>query len=194
MFRKQLVLFKKIVDPIERKKIRLTMFPYWVKVGPCPPKCDRKDLAHAIGSTFGGLINKESKGVFSRIWVWLDVLKSLCRGIFVLIESNQKCWVPFKYENLPGYYFSCGKLGHYVKNCCDVSNSVKNLTKDDYPFSIVLKVELNFIGKVSLLLGSLMEKTVTNCSYLGDTDALKLYLDSGGGGGMLSRKSGGMSF
>lgn len=153
IFRKKLVLFNRIVEPIERNKIQLAMSPYWVKVGPCSPKCDRKDLSHAIGSTFGGVIRAKSKGDFIRIRVWLDVQKSLRRGIFALTETQQKCWVPFKYENLLGFCFGCGRLGNNMKDCCVVSYTVKNFPKDDYPFSVALKAEFHLVGKISVMLG-----------------------------------------
>lgn len=44
VFRHKLVLFYRIKEPIERKKIRLSKSPFWVKVGPCPLECEKKDL------------------------------------------------------------------------------------------------------------------------------------------------------
>ncbi|MBA0777650.1 hypothetical protein Gotri_005645, partial [Gossypium trilobum] len=49
---------------IERNKIRLVYSPFWLKFGPCPPECDKKNLMHAVGSTFGGIIRLEIKEVF----------------------------------------------------------------------------------------------------------------------------------
>ncbi|KAA3461736.1 reverse transcriptase [Gossypium australe] len=53
LFRKYLILFERLRDPIEREQIKLTSSPYWIHIGPCPPEYDRKDLLHVIGSTFG---------------------------------------------------------------------------------------------------------------------------------------------
>ncbi|MBA0696717.1 hypothetical protein Goari_003247 [Gossypium aridum] len=47
---------------MERSKIRLVAFPFWVKVGPCPLECDKKDVMLAIGSTFGGVLRSKVKG------------------------------------------------------------------------------------------------------------------------------------
>lgn len=47
-----------------------------MKVGSCSPECDKKDLMHAIGSTFGGLRSKVI-GEFCRIKVELDVQRPL---------------------------------------------------------------------------------------------------------------------
>lgn len=50
---------------MERSKVKLIISPFWIKVGVCPPECDMKDLIHAIGSTFGGILgSKEKVGFF----------------------------------------------------------------------------------------------------------------------------------
>lgn len=105
LFRKQLILFDKLKESIERSKIWLATSPFWLKVGPYPPECSKKDLMHVIGSTFGGIMRSEIKGDYCRIRVMLNVQKSLYRRIFVVTNSQQKCWVPFKYENLAGFFF-----------------------------------------------------------------------------------------
>ncbi|MBA0693003.1 hypothetical protein Goari_010519, partial [Gossypium aridum] len=33
------------------------------------------------------------------------------------VDSQEKVWVSFKYENLPIFCFGCGRLGHGVKEC-----------------------------------------------------------------------------
>ncbi|MFQ6642763.1 hypothetical protein Gotur_017531, partial [Gossypium turneri] len=55
-FRKQSTIFDQLLKSIERNKIRLVYSPFWLKFGPCPPECDKKDLMHAVGSTFEGII------------------------------------------------------------------------------------------------------------------------------------------
>lgn len=84
------------------------MSPFWVKVGPCLLECEKKDLMHAIISTFGGVLRSKLKREFCRIKVQLNVQKLLCRGTFVTIGSNEKTQIPFKYENLPAFSFGCG--------------------------------------------------------------------------------------
>lgn len=77
-------------------------------MSPCPPKSDRKDLMHAVGSIFGGILCSKVKGEFCRIKVVLYIQKLLHKDIFVVTKLQKKCWVPFKYENFPSYYFGCG--------------------------------------------------------------------------------------
>ncbi|MBA0629316.1 hypothetical protein Godav_023896 [Gossypium davidsonii] len=71
-FRRQLIIFDRLLCLIERSKIQLVSSPFWLKIGLCPPECDKKDFMHAIGSTFGGLIKSEVKGEFCQLRVHLD--------------------------------------------------------------------------------------------------------------------------
>lgn len=66
-----------LVKPVEKSKIRLVTSPYWIKIGPCPPESDPKELIHAIGSTFEGVISSEVKGDFCRLKVSLNVRNPL---------------------------------------------------------------------------------------------------------------------
>lgn len=138
-FQKQLVMFNRLTKPMTRSKVRLVLSTFWAKVGLYPPECDREELMQAINSTFGRVLSLKTKGVFSRMRVTVDVRKPLRQGIFMLTDSKLKCWVPLKYENLPNFYFGCGRLGHNLKDCREVSDEVKALLEDEYPFSIALK-------------------------------------------------------
>lgn len=55
LFRRQLIVFDRN-EPTEQMKLRFVHSPFWLKFGPCSPECDKKDLMHAIGSSFEGLI------------------------------------------------------------------------------------------------------------------------------------------
>lgn len=94
-FHQQLIIFYSLVCPVERSKIKLIVFPFWLKVGLCLPERDKKDFMHAIGTTFGGLIRSEIKGEFCRLRVHLDAQKPLRRGIFILMENSKKNMVSF---------------------------------------------------------------------------------------------------
>lgn len=82
LFRKQLILFNQLSEPAKRRKIHLATSSFWLKIEPCPPKCDRKDLMHAIRSTFEGIIRSEIKNDFCQIKVWLDVKKPFVKEYF----------------------------------------------------------------------------------------------------------------
>ncbi|KAA3473772.1 hypothetical protein EPI10_024127 [Gossypium australe] len=81
LFRKYLILFERLRDPIARDQIQLTSSPYWIRFGPCDPEFDKKDLMHAVGSTFGGVIRSEVQNDYYRVRVHMDVQKPLDRGL-----------------------------------------------------------------------------------------------------------------
>lgn len=72
-----MVVFGRLSEPMERSQIKLVETPYWLKIGPCPSKCDKKDLMHAMSSTFGVVMRYEIKGDFYRLCVSLNVQKPL---------------------------------------------------------------------------------------------------------------------
>ncbi|KAG8483158.1 hypothetical protein CXB51_022103 [Gossypium anomalum] len=152
-FRKQLLLFDRITEPMEWGKIRLVTSPFWIKIGPCPPKCDKKNLMHTVGSTFEGVIRSEIKGELCRRRVNLDVQKPLRRGIFVSLNKQGKTWLPFKYETLPTFCFGCGQLRHGVKECTKISSEDRTKAEEELPYSIALEAEPSIIGKESIWLG-----------------------------------------
>lgn len=105
LFKKQLILFNRILELIEQIRIRLVKSPFWLKVDPCALECDRKNLMHTISLTFGRVIRAELKGEFGRIQVQLNVQKPLQQGIFILSDDRQKSWISFKYEKLSKFCF-----------------------------------------------------------------------------------------
>ncbi|MFQ6651841.1 hypothetical protein Gotur_024007, partial [Gossypium turneri] len=72
--------FRQDYSIVERSQIRLNSSPVWLKVGPCLPEFDKKDLLHAIGVTFGWIIRSEINGEWCRLKINLDVQKPLRRG------------------------------------------------------------------------------------------------------------------
>lgn len=51
-----MIIFDKLTQPVERSKIRLVLSPFWLKIWLCPPKCDKKNFMHVVGSTFVSVI------------------------------------------------------------------------------------------------------------------------------------------
>lgn len=106
-FRRHVLLFYRLINPVDRKNIKLVKSLFWLKAGPCPPECERKDLMHSFGSSFGGLLGSEEKGEFCLILIQLDVTQPLRRGIFISTENQEKVWLAFKYKSLPNFCFGC---------------------------------------------------------------------------------------
>ncbi|KAH1121567.1 hypothetical protein J1N35_004727 [Gossypium stocksii] len=80
LFRKKLVLFDRLTKLIERSQIRLNSSPFWNKIGPCLLEVDKKDLLHAIGVTFGGVLRYDINRDVFRLRIKLNVQKPLRRG------------------------------------------------------------------------------------------------------------------
>ncbi|MBA0730113.1 hypothetical protein Golax_023351 [Gossypium laxum] len=167
LFRKNLIIFDRIFKPTTRDQITLVSSPFWIKIGPCLPEFDKKDLLHAVGVTFGGVIRSEISGEFCRLRIQLNVQKPLRRGIFVSTGNGNKCWIPFKYEKLPTFCFGCGKLGHGLQDYTSITPAEKIRIREDPPYSLALKAELNLLGKESLKFNALSKKLQVQCSYTG---------------------------
>ncbi|MFQ6668323.1 hypothetical protein Gotur_034011 [Gossypium turneri] len=167
LFRKKLVIFDRLTKPMERDQIRLVSSPFWIKIGPCLPEFDKKDLLHAIRVTFGGVIRSEVNGEFCRLRIKLNVQKPLRRGIFVSIGNGNRVWIPFNYETLPTFCFGCERLGHGLQECTVIKPAEKNRIREYLPFSLALKAEFNLVGRESLKFNVLSKKLQPQCSYTG---------------------------
>lgn len=65
---------------------------------------------------------KESNrmGRFLRVKVKVDLRKPLKRGT-ILKYQEKRLKVLFKYERLQTFYFVCGRIGHQLKDCEEIS-------------------------------------------------------------------------
>ncbi|MBA0685278.1 hypothetical protein Goari_012949, partial [Gossypium aridum] len=176
----QLSVKSSMVEPTKKPTLLCTIWTeksynldsFRVQIEPCLPEFDKKDLLYAIGVTFGGIIRYEINGDFCRHRIQLDVQKPLRRGIFVLIDNQRKSWISFKYEKLLTFYFGCGRMRHGLKECTGLTHAEKNKIRDDPPYFLALKAELNLIGKESLKFSALSKKMMPQCLYIDDTEKL----------------------
>ncbi|XP_052486368.1 uncharacterized protein LOC128041081 [Gossypium raimondii] len=141
LFRKSVILFDRLSQAMDRDQIRLTLSPFWMKIDSNFPEFDKKDLLHAIGVSFGGVLRYEINEDFCRLRVNLDVQRPLRRGIFVSMDAVNKVWVPFKYGNLPMFCFGCGRMGHGLSNCIQLPPERKSKISENPPFLLALKAE-----------------------------------------------------
>ncbi|MBA0756462.1 hypothetical protein Gogos_020910 [Gossypium gossypioides] len=79
LFRKSIILFNRLSQEVERDQISLNSLPFWIKIDSYLPEFDKKDLMHAIGVTFGGVIRSEISDTCCRLRINLDVRKPLRR-------------------------------------------------------------------------------------------------------------------
>ncbi|MBA0816305.1 hypothetical protein Gohar_000983, partial [Gossypium harknessii] len=70
---------------------------------------------------------------------------SLRRRVFTSKNSNNKLWVPFKYELLTASCYDCGHIGHGIKDCSKICEEQR--AKLETSITIALKAESNLKGK-----------------------------------------------
>lgn len=189
-FRRNLIIFYRLLGPIDRSQIKLVLTPFWLKLGPCLLECNKKDLMHAVCSTFGGLIRPEVRRDFCRIRIQLNVQNPLRRGLFIASGTRGKVWLLFKYENLPVFCFGCGQMGHGVVDCTWISDADREKGEDDLLYSVALRVESPLVGNEVLKLGAYMNKHLKLRQYIGGMNDVQLCAAVSGSPGLGKSKEG----
>ena len=96
---------------------------FWVQVWGLPFEHMTKEASRDIGGKIGRVIEVDKRSwqadqaKFMRVRVDLPIKKPLRRGGYVTNMDGERCWVSFKYERLPTFCFTCGKIGHDDKYC-----------------------------------------------------------------------------
>lgn len=75
------------------------------------------------------------------------------RGIFVKIRENKKCWISFKFENLPTFCFGCGRLRHGSSECQIISLQEKEKIVEERSYFAALRAESPLFKRESLKFG-----------------------------------------
>ncbi|KAJ4834909.1 hypothetical protein Tsubulata_032563, partial [Turnera subulata] len=105
--------------------INFSTSAFWVHVhGLIPEQLDESN-AKCIGECLGTFLDLDlstDNGIcrndVMRIKVELDVMNPLMPGIKNTRPDGSSMWLRLKYERLPGFCFSCGRMGHFKKFCC----------------------------------------------------------------------------
>ncbi|MBA0756463.1 hypothetical protein Gogos_020910 [Gossypium gossypioides] len=147
LFRKSIILFNRLSQEVERDQISLNSLPFWIKIDSYLPEFDKKDLMHAIGVTFGGVIRSEISDTCCRLRINLDVRKPLRRDK----EKNEIREVQEYMELMGGKEMMQkqeSKLGPVevekinsskAQGCKDINHEKKKSWKRIKPMAMVLK-------------------------------------------------------
>lgn len=95
----------------------------------------------------------------------MDVQNPVRRGIFVLVDNQEKKWVAFKYKSLPTFCFGCERMGLGVNNCDLLTKEEKERPIDNLPYLIELRVESKLVGKESLVFDFAKDKSKKQSQY-----------------------------
>lgn len=92
----------------------------------------------------------------------IDLTKTLIRGMMLKYKQTQ-CWVKFKYESLPLFYFYCGTIRHN-KNFIQKGSRILSKIRSDQTsmeYGCELETERVILGDIEKLgLGRVVLKTM----------------------------------
>ena len=116
-FERHLVVLHKLENAVPVHEMAFNTVSLWVQVHDIPVRFLNKQVAKKLCEAVG-VVDKNSKdeevdgGSFIRVRVRVDITVPLCRGRVLSIKDEEKCWVSFKYEQLPNICYWCGCLDH----------------------------------------------------------------------------------
>lgn len=95
--------------------------PFWVRLYDLPAGGNNRESGLILGSRLGKFIDidegtVEVFGKFLRLCVMIDITKQLRRGIMIVM-GGRKLWIVIKYERLPNFCYTCGRIGHVEMDC-----------------------------------------------------------------------------
>ncbi|KAL3746474.1 hypothetical protein ACJRO7_015437 [Eucalyptus globulus] len=109
--------------------------PFWVHLFGLPFGRVTSEVVREIASRIGEVleVKLEAKGngiyKIGKARIKLNLATPLKTGIVVNLGCK-KLWIEFKYERLPHFFYSCGRIGHYASACKEIPYESTRLEED----------------------------------------------------------------
>jgi hypothetical protein len=139
------VIIEEFVDHMRPSELKFDKLQLWARVFNLPFNVMRNETwGKAIAKKLdkdASLVQVDPVGGYLRARITIDVNKPLRRGM--LIESAKRGstdWYEIKYEQIPHFCFSCGRLGHSDPFCPAPGNRD---SKGNLPFGPELRADDN---------------------------------------------------
>ncbi|TXG73753.1 hypothetical protein EZV62_002332 [Acer yangbiense] len=124
-FGKSLIALEKPLGVGSISKLRFNKADFWVQIHDIPILCMNRRTAKWMAEQLGEVVeipleSKECWGKYMRVKVRLDILKPLKRWLRPKLgKSDEITMVGLRYERLPDFYYTCGRIGHVLQECQD---------------------------------------------------------------------------
>jgi len=125
-FDRNLVILDRIASNEQPSEMAMDSTPFRVRVYDLPLKLRSEGIAKKIGNMVGKFLEMDEKecnrmGKFLRIQISIDLKKPLKKGSKIHFQGRD-IWVDYKYEKLPNFCFSCGRIRHQMRDCEDIED------------------------------------------------------------------------
>jgi hypothetical protein len=122
LFDRCVLVLKEVEESILPSQMDFSKALFWVQVHDMPLTCMNREIGYRIGESLGAVeeVDVTGDGVgwgrCLRIRVYLDLTRPLDRGRALHI-NGKPVWVSFRYEKLPHFCYTCGRIVHGNNGC-----------------------------------------------------------------------------